>query len=128
VNVSGDILALVVGMLLVAGVAGFSLLPLVIHTGSSSALPPQAEDSHTERQRIYKQVLEMEFDAQTGKLSSADFESLSRGLLARAASLLTAEGRSATDADDALEREIAAARRSRSGNRPIPLRATRRAS
>ena len=128
-GLSTDLVALVLGMLLVAAVACFSLLPLVLHTRSDPAELAPGEQSHAERQRLYSQVLELEFDHQTGKLSAADYEILSDGLLARAASLLRASDESATDVEDTLEQEIAAARRVRARRKPARLTtASRRAS
>jgi hypothetical protein len=118
---STDLIALVLGMLLVAAVASFSLLPLVLHSRSDQAEVAPAEQSHTERQRLYSQVLELEFDHQTGKLSAADYDTLSADLLARAASLLRAGDESATDVEDTLEQEIAAARRARARRKPVRL-------
>ena len=128
-GLSTDLVALVLGMLLVAAVACFSLLPLVLHTRSNPPELAPGEQSHAERQRLYSQVLELEFDHQTGKLSAADYEVLSDGLLARAASLLRATDESAVDVEDTLEQEIAAARRARGRRKPARLiTASRRAS
>jgi hypothetical protein len=126
---STDLIALVLGMLLVAAVACFSLLPLVLHARSDQTEVAPAEQSHAERQRLYGQVLELEFDHQTGKLSAADYETLSADLLARATSLLRAGDESATDVEDTLEQEIAAARRARTRRKPVHLvTASRRAT
>ncbi len=125
---SNDLIALVLGMLLVAAIACFSLLPLVLHTRSNEPQLAPGQESHAERQRLYSQVLELEFDHQTGKLSAADYEALSDGLLARAASLLRADDESATDVEDTLEQEIAAARRARSRRKPVLITASRRAT
>ena len=84
-----------------------------------------AAEADAERFEIYRQVLELEFDQQTGKLSSEDFEALTRELLGRAGEILharqaAAEGEvqavAATpdadlDIDAEIEREIAAARK-----------------
>lgn len=133
---TGDLLPIVVGILLVAIAAACALLPLV----RGSALPaPVATSSDSpagsERFEVYRQVLELEFDYRVGKLAQADYEQLTAELLARAGSLLRDERASAPDGtgaglddlDEEIEREIAAARtalaaggRRRTGRAPRP--------
>jgi hypothetical protein len=62
------------------------------------------------RAAIYREMLELEFDFKTGKLSESDHRELSQSLLARAAVLLEQEQRSDDDLERSLGREIAAAR------------------
>ena len=81
-----------------------------------------------ERVRLYRQVLELEFDQQTGKLSTADYAVLSRGLLTRAGSLLRANDEIPADIDEEVEHEIAAARRARAMNRPTLVTPKRRST
>lgn len=123
-----DVIALIAGMLLVAAVAGFSLLPLVIHTRPNPLTLSTSPDADAERQRLYRQVLELEFDHRTGKLSAADYATLSDELLVRAAELLRSKPRTSADVEDALEQEIAAARRARSRRKPVLITARRRAA
>jgi hypothetical protein len=107
-----DALPAILGILVVAVVAGFALLPLL-----QGAPPPTvatiADPAETERFRIYRQVLELEFDFQTGKLAAEDYTSLSRELLGQATQLMRVEAPvdQDVDVDAEVEREIAAARR-----------------
>jgi len=103
-----DTLPTIVGILLIACAAGFALLPLARGT---PAAPPTSESSATERAAIYRQVLELEFDYQVGKLSSEDYQQSSAELLAEAGELMREErGSPQADLDAEIEREIAAAR------------------
>jgi hypothetical protein len=103
-----DALPAIVGIVLVAAAAAFVLLPF--------ARGPQLEQSTVsdnpalDRFGIYRQVLELEFDHELGKLSTADFEQLSAQLLAQAGTALREERGHLGAIDDEIEREIAAAR------------------
>ena len=112
---SGDGLVIVLGTLLVGVAAGFTLLPLVAGPRPGSTPDPAAPGaaSDVERQRLYAEVLELEFDHRTGKLSAEDYLALSSSLLARAADLLHSPSLPDTthDDEDEIERAIAAARR-----------------
>jgi hypothetical protein len=106
---SGDVLPSVLGIVLVAAAAAFVLLPFTrgahvetISSGSDNAV--------ADRFGIYRQVLELEFDKQLGKLSQADFEELSAELLAQAGEALRQERGTLGAIDEEIEREIAAAR------------------
>ena len=107
------------GVLLVAIAAAAALLPLLRGAPPQAAAVAVVDPAEAERFEIYRQVLELEFDQQTGKLSSEDFEALTRELLGRAGQILhsrQAEGETtaaapATDIDAEIEREIAAARK-----------------
>ena len=113
-----DALPTLIGVVLVACAAGLALLPLLERTpaapGPTTGAEPAAE---AERFRLYRQVLELEFDAQTGKLAADDLEALRAELLGRAGQLLRTELAQTTttgpvdDVESAVEREIAAARR-----------------
>ena len=74
------------------------------------ALPVAAEPESTDRGQLYRQVLELDFDRQLGKLSEDDYQQLSAGLLARAGELLRQERGTLGELDEEIEREIAAAR------------------
>ena len=103
-----DAVATVLGIVVVAVVAGFALLPLLRDAPVAPAIEPAPGD----RFGVYRQVLELEFDAQTGKLSRADLEVQRAELLAKATDLLRQERTSAElEIEAEVEREIAAARR-----------------
>ena len=112
-----DALPTLVGVVLVACAAGLALLPLLERTPPAPESAPGAEPgAEAERFRLYRQVLELEFDAQTGKLAADDLEALRGELLGRAGQLLRTERAQTTtgpedDVESAVEREIAAARR-----------------
>ena len=112
----------ILGVLLVALAAAAALLPLLRGAPSQPVTAPATDPADAERFELYRQVLELEFDQQTGKLSSEDFESLTRELLGRAGQLLHARqaevgdaevvaATAASDVEAEVEREIAAARK-----------------
>jgi hypothetical protein len=101
------------GILLVAAAAAFALLPL-LRTGDRepSAVSVTAVGQATQaRLALYRQVLDLEFDHQTGKLSAKDLEHLSAELLARAAQLMPTGALDDEALDFEIEQEIALARR-----------------
>jgi hypothetical protein len=103
-----DVVATILGIVLVACAAGFALLPLARGTRAATIT---TEPSQTDRSGIYLQVLELEFDYQVGKLSAQDFHELSTELLGQAGELIRAErGSLLGELDDEIEREIVAAR------------------
>lgn len=106
---NGDVLFPVFGIVLVAGAAAFALLPLA-RAGRSVELPGADAAPVADRFALYRQVLELEFDVQLGKLSVADYEVLSSQLLADAGVALRAEKGTYGELDAEIEREIAAAR------------------
>ena len=63
-----------------------------------------------DRSGLYRQILELEFDRDMGKLSSEDFDELSKQLLVEAARALREERGTIGEVDAEIEREIAAAR------------------
>jgi hypothetical protein len=87
-----------------------AVLPLV-RAPRATGTPVESADGATERQRLYRQVLELEFDRDTGKVSAEDFEAISGELLARAATHLRASKTAEQAIEEQVEREIAAARR-----------------
>ena len=104
---SGDVLPSIVGILLVALAAAFVLLPFARGASTEPAVgSPVGMDRHA----LYRQVLELEFDRDVGKLSQADFEELSRRLLAQAGEALRVERGALSEVDAEIESEIAAAR------------------
>ncbi|HZO28694.1 MAG TPA: c-type cytochrome biogenesis protein CcmI [Chloroflexota bacterium] len=110
------------GALVVLAVLAFVVVPLVRRQQTES-LPPIALDCPDERAAIYRELLELELDQKVGKISEADFQELSDGLLARAAALISQED-SLLNSDDAIEREIAAARASLREASPEPAPST----
>ncbi len=104
---SGDVLPSIVGIVLVALAAAFVLLPFARGASTEQTV---ASSLGTDRHALYRQVLELEFDRDMGKLSQADFEELSRELLARAGDALRIERGALSEVDAQIEREIAAAR------------------
>lgn len=104
---SSDVLLAGLGSVLVAAAAAFALLPLARGVEADALTSaPEAPD----RFGLYRQVLELEFDYQLGKLSAADLEQQSSVLLADAGRALRAERGSISALDEEIEREIAAAR------------------
>jgi hypothetical protein len=106
---NGDFLPAILGLVLVAAAAAFTLLPFTRGT-STLETSSASVDSRTDRFGLYRQVLELEFDHQLGKLSAADYEQLSQELLAQAGEALRDERGSLGAVDQEIEREIAAAR------------------
>ena len=104
---SGDVLPTVLGIILVAAAAAFALLPFA--RGVPSELT-RSESESADRFNLYRQVLDLEFDVQMGKLTAEDYTKLSGELLARAGQALRDEKGSVGEIDDEIEREIAAAR------------------
>jgi hypothetical protein len=106
---ASDVLPAVVGIVLVAAAAAFVLLPFTrgAHVESATLAP---EALSADRYALYRQVLELEFDRDLGKLSQADFEQLSAQLLAQAGEALRVEQGTLGVVDEEIEREIAAAR------------------
>ena len=103
-----DILPTILGIALVAVAAAFALLPFArAATPDAVAL---SEPGPTDRFGLYRQVMELEFDVQVGKLAAEDYEQLSRTLLAQAGQALQQERGSTAELDEEIEREIAAAR------------------
>jgi hypothetical protein len=98
----------VIGIALVTAAAALALLPLVRAAPRASLTP--AEPVSSERLALYRQVMELEFDLQLGKLSAADFEQLTAELLSQASVSMREERAGMHELDDEIEREIAAAR------------------
>jgi hypothetical protein len=108
--VSGaDILPTILGIALVAAAAAFALVPFA-RAATPDPLFDPSEPGSTDRFGLYRQVMELEFDVQVGKLAAEDYEQLSRALLAEAGQALKEERGNTAELDDEIEREIAAAR------------------
>jgi hypothetical protein len=122
--VSADILPSLLGIVLVAAAAAFVLVPFARGAHTERAL--SVDSGAPDRFSIYRQVLELEFDRDMGKLSSADFEQLSAELLAQAGGALREERGTLGEVDQEIEREIAAARAAFAAARTGSRRARRR--
>jgi hypothetical protein len=105
--VSGDVLPSIIGIVFVALAAAFVLLPFA---RGASTEPLVSSAVGVDRHTLYRQVLELEFDRDMGKLSQSDFEQLSSELLAQAGEELRAERGVLSEVDAEIEREIGAAR------------------
>ena len=103
-----DILPTILGIALVAAAAAFALLPFAREPTPETVA--SSEPGPSDRFALYRQVMELEFDVQVGKLAAEDYEQLSRELLAEAGQVLRQERGSIGELDEEIEREIAAAR------------------
>jgi hypothetical protein len=108
--VSGDILPTVLGIALVAAAAAFALVPFGRASRGGASFVADDSAPATDRFHLYRQILELEFDHQMGKLSREDYEHLSADLLASAGAALREERGTLGELDEEIEREIAAAR------------------
>jgi hypothetical protein len=110
--VSSDVLPTILGIVLVAAAAAFALVPFArgARADSLSADSLSADAAVPDRFGLYRQVLELEFDHQLGKLSAEDLAQQSRELLAEAGEALRDERGSIGELDAEIEREITAAR------------------
>jgi hypothetical protein len=104
---SNDVFLTILGIALVAAAAAFALVPFIRTTLPAVA---SSDDASIDRFSLYRQVLELEFDYQVGKLSADDYHQLSAALLAQAGEALREERGSMSELDNEIEREIAAAR------------------
>lgn len=104
-----DVLPAIIGIVLVAAAAAFALLPFARGAQVESVVPAVA-GATPDRHALYRQILELEFDRDLGKLSQGDFEALSAELLAQAGDALRDERGTMGVVDEEIEREIAAAR------------------
>jgi cytochrome c-type biogenesis protein CcmI len=102
-----DWLPAALGAFLVACAAAFALLPLVRGTSQPTSITDAAA---FHRFDIYRQVVELEFDHQVGKLSTEDYRQLSAELLSQAGQSLRDQRDDLAELDAEIEREIAAAR------------------
>ena len=98
------------GALVVGAVLAFVALPLVRRQDADDSRVAQTTSSADERAAIYRELVELELDHRIGKLTVTDFREHSDALLARAAALIVAEEAQTGDADEQVEREIAAMR------------------
>jgi hypothetical protein len=106
-DVTSDVLPTILGVILVAAAAAFALVPFARGAGADSLT---SGSGVPDRFVLYRQVMELEFDHQLGKLSAEDLEQQSRELMAEAGQSLRDERGSLGELDEEIEREIAAAR------------------
>jgi hypothetical protein len=106
-DVTSDVLPTILGIILVAAAAAFALVPFARGARADSLT---SESGLPDRFVLYRQVLELEFDHQLGKLSAEDLEQQSSELMAEAGQALRDERGSIGELDEEIEREIAAAR------------------
>ena len=89
---TSDVLPTILGIILVAAAAAFALVPFARGARADSlAAEPGVPDCFV----LYRQVMELEFDHQLGKLSAEDLEQQSQELMAEAGhrhALLVAPG------------------------------------
>ncbi len=104
-----EILPTILGIALVAAAAAFALLPFA-RAAAPETNAASTEPGPTNRIGLYRQVMELEFDFQLGKLAPEDYAQLSSELLAQAGEALRHERGSLSEVDEEIEREIAAAR------------------
>jgi hypothetical protein len=119
---SADILPTLLGIALVAAASVFVLLPFA--RGARPAASSSSDPAPTDRFFLYRQVLEMEFDHQLGKLSTEDYQHLSNELLAEAGQALRQERGNIVELDAEIEAEIAAARAAFAAARSSTVRKT----
>jgi hypothetical protein len=103
-----DVWPTILGIGLVAVAAAFALLPFA--RGSTADSTDAAEPGLPDRFGLYRQLVELEFDVQLGKLAVAEYERLADGLLADASDALNQERGNIGELDAEIEREISAAR------------------
>lgn len=121
---SPEVAAIVAGVVVVAIAALFAFLPLARARRAPAECPPsEPNDAAARRFAIYRQLLDLELDHRTGKLSAEDQALFTSELLAQATVLLREESQELEDLNAAIEREIAAARQAlevRRTSQPIP--------
>lgn len=107
---SADVLPTVLGIALVAAAAAFALIPFARPSSADDDALAMAGPTADNRQAVYRQLLELEFDRDLGKLSDEDFAIVSSELLSQAGASLRRERGTLVEVDAEIEREIRAAR------------------
>jgi hypothetical protein len=115
------------GLLIAIAALTFVLLPILRPTPADREAGRERRERELQRSELYRQILEIEFDQRTGKIDPADARQLSKGLLARAALLVAADGShlASGEAEAEIEREVAALRRALEGSPARELGAAR---
>ncbi|HYU17460.1 MAG TPA: hypothetical protein VEQ11_02075 [Chloroflexota bacterium] len=109
------------GSIVVIAALGFVCYPLIRWREPGAGGQVDAEDGLAARRRaIYQEMIDLDLDHRVGKLDDADYQQLYQTCLARAAALLAQADAQATQAEERVEREVAAMREA--------LRATGRAT
>jgi hypothetical protein len=108
---------LLLGLLLALLALAFVLYPIL--RPRAAAVEPIAQPAELEERRrtLYRQILDIEFDQQVGKVDETDARELTERLLHQAASLAAQQSTAEAEADAELEREILAVRRSLAAER-----------
>lgn len=107
---SADVLPTLLGIALVAAAAAFALVPFARPRRVLDDVGALGLATTTARFAVYRQLLELEFDRDLGKLSQDDYAAVSAELLNDAAAALRSERGALVAVDADIEREIAAAR------------------
>ncbi|HET9179325.1 MAG TPA: hypothetical protein VFQ24_13285 [Terriglobia bacterium] len=115
-----------VAILLVIGLAVFTVTPLLAPDGpSEDALPidvtPLA-DLKRRRMVVYENIKDLEFEYKAGKVSNEDYNTLRENHLAEAAQLMLAsqEQEEITEHDLMIERQVAERRAQKKARHPDP--------
>ncbi len=109
-------MAFAVGILIAAGLSTFVAIPLLALEGGPGATLPvdvtPLADLKRRRLVVYDNLKDLEFEYQSGKIATEDYQSLKQNYLGEAAALMaTSQGADQLKETDALlEREIAARR------------------
>ncbi len=115
-----------IAILLVIGMAVFTVTPLLAPEGpSESALPIDVTpltDLKRRRMVVYENLQDLEFEFKAGKVAKDDYESLRENHLAEAAQLMLAsqEQEEVTEHDLLIEKQVAERRALKKSQHPDP--------
>ena len=115
-----------IAILLVLGLAVFTVTPLLAPEGPSEAALPidvtPLTDLKRRRMVVYENIQDLEFEYKAGKISKEDYESLRENHLAEAAQLMLAsqEQEELTEHDLMIERQVAERRAQRKSQQRDP--------
>lgn len=104
------------GILLAAGLAVFVVTPLLSPAGVGGSILPvdvtRLGDLKRRRLVVYENLKDLEFEYQSGKIATQDYNSLKENYLGEAATLMAAsqEAEQLKEADAVIEREVVARR------------------
>lgn len=113
-------LAILLGLLVVLVAVAFVLYPLLrpaLGRAGPPDEPPTEDDLAARRLQLYREIVDLDFDLQVGKLSPTDYQQLRAELLRQAADLLREQDQSEAALDQAIEAEVTAIRRARAARR-----------